>query len=79
MATQASFLTLSAKSTLAVANVNQYRSGKYLNDENLIKVRRVVFKIIWLMPRVLKKEKEKDHRQSYPEPAQVSLGEKPKV
>lgn len=79
MATQASFPTLSASPTLAIANVNQDKSGEYHNDENLIKLRRVAFKVIWLTPRVLKKEKKKDHRQSYPEPAQVSLGEKPKV
>ncbi len=37
MATQVTFLTVRAKSTSIILDVNRNKSGEYHNDENLIK------------------------------------------
>ena len=79
MATQALFLTLSARWTRIVMRANEHISWKYRNDENEINVRMVLLWRIPLMPRVNEKVIEKNSIHPYQEPALVPLGEKPKV
>jgi hypothetical protein len=79
VATQALFLTLSARQTHIVMCVNQRRSREYRNDENLINVGIVFLWNILFMPRAHEKGIVKDFRHSYPEPTLVPLGEKPQV
>jgi hypothetical protein len=79
VATQALFLTLSARRTQIVICVNQDKSREYRNDENSINLGIVFLWNISLMPGVLEKGIVKNFRYSYPEPTLVPLGEKPQV
>ena len=59
--------------------VNCYKYREYRHDENLIKGEMSALMCIRLISGGREKGMRKDHGQSYQEPAQVPLGEKPKV
>ena len=75
MATLALFLTLSDRLTSTVVLANEDKPGEFCNEENQVKSRNGIRKSVQLIPRAHEKETRIDLEYSYPEPAQVPLGE----
>jgi hypothetical protein len=79
VATQVQFPTLWNRLTSIIVDVNRDKSRKYHNDENLIKPWNSRPWSVQLISGAPEKGTGKNLEYPYPEPAQVPLGEKPKV